>query len=728
MNRPARALAAIVVFVVGIVGIAAAVFYLATDPQDSSTLTTQPATTTTAPGSQAVVQAPPRTYGEVLKAAYPQLATTQPMGVPLNLYTEAAHFILSDPVYVCSRLDLWLTRPDAEPAEAVLDNAIDEQTHLVRDHVAFVHWAPDDRGKWRPRIVAQRDDGGYELISPAGRIPVTGEHRYLWHRALSWGNAIVVPTQGGISVLTPGGTIEELHHAFALPMSPSTAPSTGPATAEFSSEPLAEPQVTFDSKGIIAWMPWDDGKRGSSGAVRFAEGRFSPLGPAQGWPEKLVQVVPLLDGSVLQIVRDDSGRILPKLELLNQGNIDERAVTALVEQLSDADPEKRQQAYNQLTRYGPLVWPLLEKLSQEQPPEAAIRLQQLLANKTQPTMGGLTLVDGEMVTASRLPDGGVVFFAPAGVSFARENAEPAIVSPAWISIRPGKPVQLLPDRLLAGAAPPEQQIYAFGEEWVLTDDEHGPQHLMFNHAPRLLRDEEKPFSQLYAIDRRGRWLFRKPAGAEPSRQTLIIDPTFPDPTPRLPIWVMEIHQGSTGWDENDWPCIKSGGAWALHEKGWRPVDESKQRMFNELPQTQTPSQMALLSEPLLTDADGNRYYDGATMLHVVSKDNKHTVWPLPLSARGLPGGTLLRYEDGRLFLFNSPGRVCRIKPTPGADEPFTLEATFTERVPAANIARIWTDRANRICVAYDGNKLAILFPQGHIPPHIATMIPASELR
>jgi hypothetical protein len=38
------------------------------------------------------------------------------------------------------------------------------------------------------------------------------------------------------------------------------------------------------------------------------------------------------------------------------------------------------------------------------------------------------------------------------------------------------------------------------------------------------------------------------------------------------------------------------------------------------------------------------------------------------------------------------------------------------------------DGANRICVAYDGNKLAVMFPEGHIPPHIATMIPANELR
>ncbi len=710
MNKPARALAAILVFVVGFVGIGAVAYYLATTPKHpSGTAATRPATTTAPATTQSTVQASPRTYGEVLKAAYPQLPTTQPMGVPLNLYTEAAHFVLSNPLYVCSRLDLWITQPDAEPGESILAQAIDEQTHLTRDHVVFVHWAPDDRGTWRPRLVVKRDDGGFDFVSSTSRVRIAGKHPYLWHRALSWGDVIVVPTESGLSILKPGDTIEEIHHAFA-PAGSSDDPSAPPA----------EPQVTFDFKGIIAWMPWDDGKRGSSGAVRFAEGKFTPL---EGWPEKLVHVVPLLDGSVLQILRDENGKIQPRLELLNRGSFDENAVSALVEQLSDADPEKRQQAYNELTRYGPLVWPLLEMLVEDQPPEARIRLQQLLANKITPTMGGLTLAGGDVITASRLPDGGVVFFAAEGVSFPRENAEPQVVKPAWISIRPGKPVELLPHTLLAESAHPKQQIQAFGQEWVLSDEEHGPQHLNYNHSAPLLRSDEREFSHLYAVDRRGRWLFRKPGE---SRPTLIVDPTFADPTPRLPIWLMSIYQGSTGWDENDWPVTKSGGAWALREKGWQPLDETKERMITELPAADVKSPAALLTEPLLIDSDGNRYFDGAAMLHVVSKEDKHTVWPLPLSARGAPGGTLLRAADGLLFLFNSPGRICRIKPTPDGDEPFKLEATFTHRVPASGVARIWMDRANRICIAYDGNKLAILFPAGYIPPHIATMIPTSE--
>jgi hypothetical protein len=301
------------------------------------------------------------------------------------------------------------------------------------------------------------------------------------------------------------------------------------------------------------------------------------------------------------------------------------------------------------------------------------------------------------------------------------------LKPAWISIRPGRAVELLPDKLLAGAAPPKHQVVAYGDEWVLIDPEHGAQHLMYNHMPRLQRDNEKPFSRLYAIDRRGRWLFRKPTDTQPV-ETLIVDPTFPDPTPHLPIWIMTIYQGTTGWDEENWPVIKSGGAWALREKGWEPLDETKKRMLTELPAKGFNSTAAQLTEPLLVDADGTRYFDGATMLHVVTRDKKHTVWPLPLAARGTPGGTLLRAADGSLFLFNQPGRICRIKPTPEGLQPFKLDGTFTHRVPSEQIARIWLDGANRICVVFETNKLAIMFPQGHIPPHIATMIPAGELK
>jgi len=69
----------------------------------------------------------------------------------------------------------------------------------------------------------------------------------------------------------------------------------------------------------------------------------------------------------------------------------------------------------------------------------------------------------------------------------------------------------------------------------------------------------------------------------------------------------------------------------------------------------------------------------------------------------------------------------RLRPTPDASEPFALEATFVRRIPDSDqIQRLWLDPAGRIAIAYDKEKLAILFPQGYIPPAIWNLMPAEQ--
>ena len=113
---------------------------------------------------------------------------------------------------------------------------------------------------------------------------------------------------------------------------------------------------------------------------------------------------------------------------------------------------------------------------------------------------------------------------------------------------------------------------------------------------------------------------------------------------------------------------------------------------------------------------------------MVTKDGKETNWPLPAEAVGGKGDpTLLRTRDGLLFLFNQPGRVLRIRPTPDGPEPFTIEATFTRGIPnVTNPRRIWLDPAGRIAIAAP-NRLVLLFPQGFIPPAIRDMMPVEKL-
>ena len=43
------------------------------------------------------------------------------------------------------------------------------------------------------------------------------------------------------------------------------------------------------------------------------------------------------------------------------------------------------------------------------------------------------------------------------------------------------------------------------------------------------------------------------------------------------------------------------------------------------------------------------------------------------------------------------------------------------------IMRIWMDPAERMIIAYENNRLAVMFPQGRIPPQIAVLIPAKEM-
>jgi hypothetical protein len=132
--------------------------------------------------------------------------------------------------------------------------------------------------------------------------------------------------------------------------------------------------------------------------------------------------------------------------------------------------------------------------------------------------------------------------------------------------------------------------------------------------------------------------------------------------------------------------------------------------------TSSPTTQDSAGPALLVAPDGTRYYDGHTNLRVETPGGKETTWPLPPEANGTGPVTLLRTADGHLYLFNQPGRVLRIKPTPGQSEPFKLEATFTKGIPTvANPTRVWLDPAGRIVMVYE-DRLAVMFPLGYIPP------------
>jgi hypothetical protein len=680
------------------------------------------APTTTAPATTQAEAPPLKNYTDILRLHYPRVAATQPLEETLEII-DSGHFILTEPVYVCSRGDLWVTHPDAPDTQETLKTAAKEQTHLVRDAIVFVHWFVNEDRKWEPAVVVDGGDGSYQWIGTTSRRKIgrnsatqattqgsSNAYAYRWDRAQTWGeNRIVVPTDRGISIFTVG-TDQPTESNFELAASP-----TG-----------NEPQFTFDDTGVLAWIPWDNDKPGSLGAARFANNKWTALDPKSGFPQKLIHLVPLLDGSILELVAGDYQTITLNLSApLSAGaDVDEKKIRELVAQMSNPDPNLRKTAFDELQRYGNASWPILEKLQNGQPLETRVRIRQLLQNRIQPTLGGRTLVDNKGRVASRLHDGGVVIYASVGVSVPRDDGTSIVVNPAWISIRPGSPIELLDEVLVRDADPDQNQLFAQGDDWILSDDNQGPKRLEGNHLQPLLSEKEAEFSRFIAIDSRGRWLFRKPApgpttsttkpdrGRQPFvQQTLILDSTIPDPRPRLPIWTLYIKDGQVGWQRDNWPVIKRPGAWMLTEYGWQGLDEKTETIIIAPPpyeiilpppstapatmrttrpattrvaassdpsttqsssQASTQSAMAATTQAstqasdrlLLIDAEGRRYFDGMTKLTVVETSGKRITWPLPASAVGKIPARLTRAKDGALFLYNAPGRILKIVSAP----------------------------------------------------------------
>ncbi|HEY1921350.1 MAG TPA: hypothetical protein VGG44_01185, partial [Tepidisphaeraceae bacterium] len=101
--------------------------------------TTPPATRVsiaTIPSTQPVAI---QTYGQLLHADLRNYPDTRPWAVPVDL-NDAAHIILQEPTYVCSRGDLWITRPDADPLATVLARAANESEHIVDRPIEYIIW------------------------------------------------------------------------------------------------------------------------------------------------------------------------------------------------------------------------------------------------------------------------------------------------------------------------------------------------------------------------------------------------------------------------------------------------------------------------------------------------------------------------------------------------------------------------------------------------------------
>lgn len=700
---------------------------------------------------------------ELVRAAHPDFPATQPLELPVTSLADAARLIFTDPVYLDSNGQLWITRPDAPSVASLLEQAWeraetkkknatrrfklpqnkdthepDEQTFISRDQVVFAYFTFNDMGEPQQQVVVRKPEGNFALINLQGQIELgTRGRQYDWDRA-RWiprerDSAIVVPTDTGMSIFRPQARPIELYQemASAAPATPSTQPATSPTNAP--------PQFLLDPRGLLAWVPPDDGKSPSVGAFRFVDGKWEHLDESRGWPLQILQLVPLLDGSVLQIVTDETNLISIRVGILDRDvkPIDEGKIVALVAQLSDPKLETREAAHAELTRYGPQVWPILEKLQDAQPPEGRLRIEQLLRQKAQPMLGRLILQPGRGKVVARFADGGALLWAESGV--VAPDVDPsqsgAVQAPAWISIRANQPIALAPPAVVNDLDPDRASIEGFADEWIVIHDVDGPMRLLGNHLEPMLRKSERgQFRDVIGYDSRGRWLFR---GA--NRSTLIVDPWLPDATPRLPVWRYPVENGAVGWTADNWPVVKSGGAWVIDADGTRPL-KKEEEMFSdirEMPETllnRSSPATAPTTNPTApsigTDGAGGKYFDGKTELRRLDPDGRIIFWTLPDNAVGSWANPKIFEADGKLFLFNEAGRVIRLRrAAPGSTEPFVIETIFTNNIPnAEDPRRIWLDPAGRIVIATNGNQLTLLFPTGRIPPAIAQRMLASDLK
>jgi hypothetical protein len=681
-------------------------------PLPTTVASTQPATTHSV---AATAPAPSiQTYGQLLHGDFRNYPDTRPYGTPVDL-ADAAQIVLREPVYVCSRGDLWLTRADADPVTTVLARASNETEHIVDRPISYVIWIPDRHGVWQPSAVCPTSDG-VEIVSAKRSQPIPWHRNYRWDMALTWtdGEAtrLIVPTDVGVSIMTLDTPLREDYCELV--------------SKNDTTRPTQAPSVLFDTRGLLAWIPADE-RFAATRVARYVDGKWTMLDAVQ-WPGDIVYLVPLLDGNVLQIHLGQGDSALTFIALENL-DIDEKDVSNLVDQLGDDDPEKRVAAFQRLAQYGPKINPILEKLAPNAAPEAQARIQQILRHTT---LGGMSVNGNELHLVSRLHDGGMVFSAPQGVSIPQEGQDPKVVVPDYLAVRPGHAVQELPTAVVDRLVKSQGSVTGWGDEWIVSNTEVGPaRFLPPDQLAALFSPAERSFRRLVAIDSRGRWVFADDA----AHRTLILDPTVPEPMPKLAIWLIDTGDFS-GWTKADYPAIKRGTAkWYIDDHDFEGMDQSEAILDTPAkiaPSATTPSATTRESGPvLLVDTDGTRYYDGKMTLTTVDVHGRRRVWALPDRCAGSADEPAFLAPDhqGHFFLFNSTGRIARLRATPGEAEPFVLEALFSDHVPdLIDIKRVWLDPAGRIDVAYQDSHLLVIFPNGQVPRDIGDKILIQDLR
>lgn len=666
-------------------------------PTDPSSPTTAPATL---PTSRKVISS----FNDYLTDFDPRYAQIEPERSPLPI-KESAAITLPGPAHMDLRGDLWLTHPDAPPIADILTHSGKSQLHLSRDEVVFVFWSRNNRGNWVAQPIT-RSKNSYAWQTTAGAVPLERDD-YLFQSAVLLANdQLLVPTTEGVAALTP----------------PRPIPSSRPSGRNEPPTAYAEPKEVYSpvkpgltpvtifpvlegrNPAAIVFRPWDNGDRGSDEALLFGSSGFSPL-PADYLPPRPVHIFSYTDGSNLILsVGEDAAMELEVQPPLSPTPIDEPHLQSLILTLARSSGQEFTTAQNELARFGPSAWPYYERTLDD--PNAQLTEQarntliRLLGARARPQLGIFTLLPGPVRVVTRNAEGAIALYCFGGVNHLDLGHE-TLTSPALLIARPGRPTILAPRAISKLSDPTELRLQLLKDDILVIDPMRGLLRLLGLSVAPMLETEQGGFQSWIGTDRAGRLLFQNPR----TRKFLLIDPQYPNPTPRLPAWVIHITEGETGWDSQDYPTIKKGDPWRVTTSSWEPVKPPNE--FHTLVPPVSPT----TSPALPTSADALALIRGS--ISTSSLTPKQHVGSIVVG--------------DYLFLFTTPGRVERYSRS-SRGSGWKLDATFTEDIPETHIRRIWLDPRQRICIAHDTNKLTILFPQGRVPPELTPLItnPARE--
>lgn len=676
------------IFIAAIVVLAAVRFALDGKPDNptppSTQATTQPAT---APSTQETVADAPTPIVDMLglvRASNPNYPTTQPLDLPVDL-DDAAKLIIKEPVHLDLFGRLWITHPAGKPIADLLRKPLKGRVMFVQEQVLFVNYARDAA---KPTIYV-RQGRGVTRIGARDTDSRPDGADWAWDRATVLGPDVYVPFKSSFVQLIDG----KLEHASPLPL-----------VVPDGRTPETDCILWNTGDAILAWCPSENGKRGSDhvAVIRNPKPGERTNTTAGIWGSSVMQLIPLADGNVLAINQAQNGVELKLDSLdppppLDQATIDR--VRELVKKLADRDPRVREQTQLDLEAMGPTIYPELEALRPQQRAEGQVRIEAILGQKFAPKLAGLLPLEGVVQVVTRFNDGGAVILLTGGGMYSEDGDDKTLI-PAWVSIRPGRYVERMPEGLTNNFVPGQYHLYAHGSEWVVDDPVLGPRRWLGSRLKTLLPKEYRNYDKLIGIDQQGRWLFRQ---SSDDGTTLIIDPFLPDPTPRLPVWI--VAEESAGWTTTGWPAVKRNKrVTVLGEAGWRVLDEKTEK-FETAPPNVLPT--------VATDSRERRFELRNGSIRLTTPQGAESTIPLASA-----DATMIFSAFDRLFVV-APGAVTRLNP----DQPDSVDGTFTENLPTAP-RRVWLDPAGRIIFA-DETRLWVTFPQGHIPRAIANLMLAS---